>query len=173
MLNRPKTMIFIFLMGTIRVHLAQKWSFWSSRGVNGPKPSVLSFGNVDIFFQLMSDKADEVFDKYGDMFGFYAGRKPYLYLNDVCKYRKRKYSKPRNSAIMKEVNIKQFSKFTRREPDSGANTVLGEFSKDFMTTIDGHQWKRVRQSTVPLMSATKLIEVVPLINKVGDLMRFV
>ena len=73
---------------------------------------------------------------------------------------------------MKEVNIKQFSKFSRREPDSGANTVLGEFSRDFMTLIDGHQWKRVRQSTVPLMSATKLIEVVPLINKVSILKKY-
>ena len=166
-------MIFVFLMGTIRVHLAQKWSFWSSRGVNGPKPSIMSFGNVDIFFQLMSDKADEVIDKYGDMFGFYAGRKPYLYLNDVCKYTKQIFEEIKNPlAIMKEVNIKQFSKFSRREPDSGANTVLGEFSRDFMTLIDGHQWKRVRQSTVPLMSATKLIEVVPLINKVSILKKY-
>ena len=71
------------------------------------------------------------------------------------------------SEVLKEVNIKQFSKFNRREPDSKMNTVLGEVTKDFMTTIDGSQWKRVRQSTVPLMTATKLSEIIPLINKVS------
>jgi len=153
-LNRPKTMIFILLMGTTKVRLTQKWSFWSSRGVKGPTPSLLTFGNADVFFQLVSNKGDEVLDKYGDIFGFYVGQNPHMYLNDV--------------SVMKEVNIKQFSKFTQRKPDSGISTVLGEFSKDFMTIINGHQWKRVRQSTVPLMSATKLIEVVPLINKAAE-----
>ena len=67
---------------------------------------------------------------------------------------------------MKEVNIKQFSKFNRREPPSSMNSLLGEMTKDFMTTIDGSQWRRVRHSTVPLMSASKLSSIIPLINKV-------
>ena len=69
--------------------------------------------------------------------------------------------------IMKEVNIKQFSKFNRREPPGGMNSLLGEVTKDFMTTIDGSQWRRVRHSTLPLMSASKLSSIIPLINKVG------
>ena len=46
--------------------------------------------------------------------------------------------------ILKEINIKQFSKFSRREPDSGTNTALGKISADFMTGVDGHQWRRLR-----------------------------
>ena len=88
MRNRPKTMIFIFVVGTAKVRLAQKWSFWSNRGVKGPTPSILTFGNADVFFQLMSNKGDEVLEKYGDMFGFYVGQNPYMYLNDVCKYQR-------------------------------------------------------------------------------------
>ena len=41
------------------------------------------------------------------------------------------------SALMKEINIKQFSKFPQRSKQSGMDTALGEVAKDFMTYIIG------------------------------------
>merc|ERR1739838_258581 len=138
-------------MVLIRVYIGQKWTYWKARGIDGPPPSLMKFGNLVEYFEIAENRADYLTKKYGDMFGFYTLRKPVLYLNDI--------------KILKEVNIKQFSKFNRREPDSQMNSVLGKVTKDFMTSIDGSQWKRVRQSTVPLMTANKLSEIIPLINK--------
>ena len=49
-----------------------------------------------------------------------------------------------DAEILKEVNIKQFSKFPRREPNQGANTALGKIAVDFMTGTEGPQWRRQR-----------------------------
>ena len=106
-------------------------------------------------FMLAENKGEKLVEKYGNMFGFYLGRSPQLYLSDI--------------EVMKEVLVKQFSKFNRREAPSGANSMLGELTKDFMTTLDGSQWRRVRHSTMPLMSASKLSDLIPLINKVSRL----
>ena len=49
-----------------------------------------------------------------------------------------------DAEILKEVNIKQFSKFPRRQPNQGANTALGKIAVDFMTGTEGPQWRRQR-----------------------------
>ena len=46
-----------------------------------------------------------------------------------------------------QINIKQFSKFAIRKAPSGMDTLLADYSVDFMTIIDGAQWRRVRNSS--------------------------
>ena len=62
--------------------------------------------------------------------GIYMGGSPMLVAHDA--------------EILKEINIKQFSKFPRREPNSGTNTALGKIAVDFMTGTEGPQWRRQR-----------------------------
>ena len=103
---------------------------------------------------MISGNTDGLTEKYGDTFGFYVLGNPMLFVSDL--------------ALMREINIKQFSKFPLRQRQDGSVTVLGEFTRDFMSTIGGHQWRRIRQSTVPLMSALKIMEVIPSIVKSAE-----
>ena len=85
LLNRPKTVSFCLLMVLIRIYLGQKWTYWKARGIDGPPPSLMKFGNMVEYFEIAENRADYLTEKYGDMFGFYTLRKPMLYLNDLSK----------------------------------------------------------------------------------------
>jgi len=103
------------------------------------------------------------------IFGIYCGLEPAIFINDAD--------------MLKEINVRQFSKFSSRKSPF-VNTVVGPLSKDwdqrkssaltrvpvdpwlkdFMTNLDGHKWKRVRQTTMPTFSATKLESMCPSFN---------
>ena len=83
---------------------------------------------------MFDGSTNSLTDKYGDTFGFYIMSNPMLFVSDI--------------ELMKEINIRQFSNFSmRRKPDEGA-TVMGKWAKDLISIIGGHQWRRIRQSTV-------------------------
>ena len=103
---------------------------------------------------MVSGQTDDLTEKYGETFGLYVLGAPMLFVSDLT--------------LMREINIKQFSKFPLRQKQDGSVTVLGEFARDFMSVIGGHQWRRIRQSTVPLMSATKITEIIPQIVKSAE-----
>ena len=86
LLNHPKSIVFCILCGTFRFYLAQKWSYWSKRGVPGPTPTIMKFGNIVEYFAILENKADDLVAEHGDMFGFYAGRKPMVYLGDIGEW---------------------------------------------------------------------------------------
>ena len=86
LLNHPKSVLFCILCGVFRLYLDQKWSYWSKRGVKGPQPTVMKFGNIVEYFAILENKADDLVAEHGDMFGFYAGRKPMVYLGGTGEY---------------------------------------------------------------------------------------
>ena len=45
--------------------------------------------------------------------------------------------------IVKEITIKQFSRFPRREKPSPINHVTTKLAKHWMTLVDGEKWKRL------------------------------
>ena len=42
--------------------------------------------------------------------------------------------------------------------------VHGPITKDFITVVNGHQWRRLRHSTTPLMTQSKLSNMLKMIN---------
>ena len=47
------------------------------------------------------------------------------------------------------------------------DTLFGPMSDDFMTIIEGPKWRRIRNSTTPLMSQSNLSELVRVIAAAG------
>ena len=66
LLGHPKSMLMCILFGTFRLYVARKWSYWSKRGISGPAPSILKFGNITEFFQLAGNEGDELTAKHGN-----------------------------------------------------------------------------------------------------------
>ena len=50
--------------------------------------------------------------------------------------------------IIKEITIKQFSRFPRREKPGPVNHVTTKLSKHWMTLVDGEKWKRLRKGLI-------------------------
>ena len=50
--------------------------------------------------------------------------------------------------IAKEITIKQFSRFPRREKPSSINHVTTKLAKHWMTLVDGEKWKRLSQGVI-------------------------
>jgi len=145
-----------FIAGTgvvIKLYMNYRWNFWTRRGITGPAPSLTKAGNWMELMELIDDR--DMFyrwqKEYGNIFGIYMMFQPILFITD--------------REALKEVNIKQFSKFPNRSSRSSLDTVIGKISEDFMTTIHGNQWKRIRSSTTPLMSQAKLTNLLPLIRE--------
>ena len=87
---------------------------------------------------MITGKTDSLTEKYGDTFGIYLGWSPMIFVSDVT--------------IMREINIKQFSNFPVRQANDDSITVMGKFAKDFISIIDGSQWRRVRKGFLQVIS---------------------
>merc|ERR1711892_218067 len=135
-------------------YVNRKWSYWSRRGVVGPPPEVSGFGHTIKMFNCVNEPVFEKWEaEYGKQFGLYLGLNPVLFVADI--------------ELVRQINIKQFSKFQIRKQKSGMDTLLGQMSADFMTIIEGEKWRRIRNSATPLMSQSNLSELLRVIVAAG------
>jgi len=142
----------------VKVYLDKRWSYWTKQGVDGPKPTIGKFGNGTDYMDIQRGTLtpQEWVKKYGKVSGGYFGLQPFMVISDVD--------------IVKEITIKQFSRFQRREAASPLNHVIGKLSKHWMTFVDGDKWKRIRHSTTPMMSQAKLEHTLPLIENAAKVL---
>lgn len=89
---------------TLYYYFTSTFGFWKSRGIRGPRPTVL-FGNVkDLMLarKATSDYSTEIYNEYKDesMIGLFARRTPILMVKDP--------------AFIKDILIKDFSSFADR-----------------------------------------------------------
>ena len=85
--DHPRLVLVTLVLVTGRIYIGQRyWTYWSKRGVSGPAPGLMEYGNFGAFMQLLESKSEPLTDKYGGQFGFYIGRTPFLFVSDVCKF---------------------------------------------------------------------------------------
>ena len=91
--------------------------YWKDRGIDGPEPSFLGFGNTTELFKGIGDKnigPSKWGKTYGTMYGIYNMlNQPVLVVNDPI--------------IAREVSIKKFSIFTTRGRQR-LNTAMGKLA---------------------------------------------
>jgi len=131
--------------------ILNRWQYWKRRGVSGPTPSILGMGNSKELFAFNRDTGMGKWIKdHGETFGLYfLWIKPTLIVSDP--------------EIVKEICVKQFSRFTTRGRDA-SQKIFGKMSNDFMTVLEGKRWKRLRSSIVPFFSGSKLSAMTPILN---------
>ena len=116
-------------------------------------------------------------EKYGKVFGIYMMGKPALVVLDpkesfiferqssrietLDTHRHApRHNKNEPKKVLKEIWIKQFSKFFLRTKGGvvirAGNSITGKVTRDFITSMDNpHQWRRVRRTLVPIMSNSR------------------
>lgn len=98
-------------------------------GIPGPKPNFIT-GNMNEFHEKREKCIDEWLEKYGKIFGFFLGAKPYIICTDV--------------EFIKLMQIKEFKTFANKDlvlPDAG---VPHKLSFDFLELQKDEKWKNMR-----------------------------
>ena len=127
------------------LYIWNSWRYWARRGVNGPPPSLLGMGHTAELINAFGVGAGKWSREYGDMFGVYfMFTKPTLIVNDPD--------------IVKEICVKQFSRFTTRGRDA-SQKVIGKVANDLMTIVEGKRWKRIRSTITPFFAGKFFITI--------------
>lgn len=129
--------LILVALGT-HVYYRRKHSFWSRRGVKGPKPLPI-LGNFHTM--VLNPRQDlELYwtKKYGKVFGYYMGVKPYLVVADA--------------AVLKQICIKDFDKF----PNHFTATVKNKYQKHFIVVQNDDHWRGMRSIMSPTFTSGKI-----------------
>lgn len=150
--------ICLFLVVTMlsyAVHSYRKtYSFWSSRGINGPKPLPF-FGNALTYILNSIPEVDIKNSKlYGRMYGVYDGTTPVLILSDA--------------KIIEQIWVTQSKSFNFHDPSVHEDPMI---ANDILMK-HGHEAKRIRSVFSANMSQSKLRGYLDLI-KTEDLMEHI
>lgn len=146
--------IVISIFAGLYFYIKQKYSYWSNRGVAGPPPSLLHFGNVLQLEGAPQDQIElEMLRKYGKVYGIYTGLQPTLVVLD--------------EALIKTVLVKDFSAFTDRRALNTYHELVN--CAQFFT--EGDHWAKVRSITRMAFTSGRLKAMTPLFDRcVGQLL---
>jgi cytochrome P450 len=134
-----------------RLHLRHRhFQILARLGIPGPRPNVL-YGNLrDLRFSPSKNVLDVMTEwggRYGRIYGYYAGVKPTVIVEDLD--------------LVKEILIKNAQAFINRprmivSTKPLTHTVVG---------LRGQRWKEVRSILTPTFSAAKMRQIMPLMSK--------
>ncbi|CAG2103506.1 unnamed protein product [Medioppia subpectinata] len=126
--------------------LTKNYKFWTSRGINGPKPIVLFGTFYQNFFKPMTEVAVDNSTKYGKVYGGFFGTRPFLMISDP--------------KLVKEIMIKDFHLFADRD-----DMITGDSLNDrSLFNLKGDEWKNMRSIISPTFSSGKMRSMHPIIS---------
>ncbi|XP_063367313.1 probable cytochrome P450 6a14 [Cydia amplana] len=132
-----------------------KYTYWSRRGVSGPKPT-FPFGNIkDViqrksqFFQPYIDNYDKY--KHLPYVGMYSFHRPVLSINDPD--------------IAKLILIKDFDHFQAHGIFSGGE---GDPLAGHLFNMHGEQWKMLRSKMSPTFTSGRVKMMYPLVEHIAN-----
>ncbi|CAF1125621.1 unnamed protein product [Adineta steineri] len=135
-------------------NIRKAYDFFIRLKIPGPPPTFF-FGNIlDITKTRGTSIAiKEWGNKYGHIFGYFAGHTPILVLSDPD--------------VLQDVFVKSFSKFHSRRP----SPIVNQQAKDVsLFNAFGLRWKRQRFVINPTFSSSKLKQMSPLIHRSIDML---
>lgn len=139
----------LILVGA-QLYYYRKFTFWSRRGVKTPPPVPL-FGNyLSIVRHAYQDLALDWRQRYGNVYGFYAGSTPYLVIADA--------------QVLKQICIKDFDKF----PNHQFLKVPNRYQKHFLINQKDDEWRALRNLITPTFSSGKIKSMFRILNGCSD-----
>lgn len=141
----------LVLLALVYWNGVKDFSLLTEIALNGPKPLPYVGNFLDVFkYGGLHKTLLAYFKQYGRVYKMALGRKPTIVISDP--------------EMVKQVTVKEFSKFRNRTPPLQLNPPLESgvfFARDAT-------WKRIRTTLNPTFSAAKLKQVVPLLEKSSD-----
>lgn len=134
----------VVILTFVYFHTKRKYSYWSSRNINGPSP-VPFLGNIWEQMkrgQMVTEV--EWANKYGRIYGTYIGSLPALAITDP--------------ELIKLVMVKDFQYFINRRKAISTE----EHTTKSLFNLENDDWKRVRQICSPAFTTSKLRGMKPL-----------
>ncbi|KAH9395143.1 hypothetical protein TYRP_005214 [Tyrophagus putrescentiae] len=136
------------LLGLYYLRIKKKYSYWSDRGVPGPRPSFFGMGNLFAVFGDRPEVAEvRLWQQYGPVYGVYLGFDPVLTIADVD--------------LIQQVMVKDFGHFINRQE---LKTYHKLFNHNLFFAEDD-EWKRIRSIASPSFTSGKLRSMAPLMNR--------
>lgn len=132
------------------LYYRQKFKYWSSRNVKTPTP--LPFLGNFLTFVLKPRQQFELEwrEKYGKIYGYYMGTRPYL----VCA----------DANVLKKICIKDFDKF----PNHYFVGVRNKYQKHFLILQRDNHWRGMRAILTPTFSSGKMKIMYKIMEKCAD-----
>ncbi|XP_033116012.1 cytochrome P450 3A24-like [Anneissia japonica] len=147
-LEAPTWLLILFVIILLYVYGMWGFSYWKDRGISGPKPLPFVGNGLDVFFKTgMHQSQLKYILEHGPIVGYFEGRKPQIIIGDLD--------------TLRQILIKDFNYFQdhRRVSDLDFKPL-----DKGLTQLEGHEWKRIRNTVTPTFSSGKLKIMVPLIN---------
>lgn len=141
------------LIGTalviIRYYIHRKWQILAKLNIQHDPPSIMNFGTMrGVFSEKMFTRDNEDKEKYGPIYGAYAGLSPIIICHDLD--------------IMRQIYTKEFANFPDRQ--KALKKMNGKTMNHGLTVVTGNQWKRIRSTMSPTFSLSKLKQVMTLVD---------
>ncbi|XP_064615542.1 cytochrome P450 3A29-like [Liolophura sinensis] len=143
--------IILATLAVILLYLYGTWpySFFSERGIPGPKPLPFIGNLVDFFTKEELVNERKWVKQYGKIYGYYIGRQPVLCVHD--------------QVILEKIMVKNFSQFCNREGDTPNNPPMDQC---LIFLRDSH-WRGMRNVVLPSFTSGRLKEMVSVITDCG------
>uniref|UniRef100_A0A8C4NU65 Thromboxane-A synthase n=1 Tax=Dicentrarchus labrax TaxID=13489 RepID=A0A8C4NU65_DICLA len=140
--------LFLISLGLLYWYSIYPYSVLSRCGIKHPKP-IPFLGNIFMFRQGFFSPINELIKTHGRVCGYYLGRRPVVVVADPD--------------MLRQVMVRDFSSFPNRMVRS-----LTKPMTECLLMLRNERWKRVRSILTPSFSASKMKEMVPLINTATD-----
>lgn len=121
-----------------QLYYYNKYSYWRRRNVKHPTPLPLVGNALSHLIHSYQDLSRDWSKKYGKVYGYYQGAKPYLVVADAN--------------VLKQICIKDFDKFTNRH----FFDLPSDFNKQFLILKNDDHWRSLRHILSPTFSSGKI-----------------
>ncbi|XP_054161812.1 cytochrome P450 3A24-like [Oppia nitens] len=134
----------------------QRMSILERNGIPGPKPHLI-FGNMFEYYRRgYNDCYDEWLPKYGKIFGYYLGAKPFLVVTDPD--------------LLRRIQVKDFQYFSSRPYVIPGGIYHNKNYHQMLTRSESVRWKQMRSLFSPWFSSSSLRAQTPVVNKCVDIL---
>lgn len=127
----------LIILGS-QLYYFNKFSYWSRRNFKHPKPLPFVGNALSYLIHSYHDLSHDWSKKYGKVYGYYQGSKPYIVVADA--------------KVLKQICIKDFDKFTNRH----FFDLPSDFQKKFLILKDDDAWRSMRHILSPTFSSGKI-----------------
>ncbi|XP_017492981.1 PREDICTED: cytochrome P450 3A9-like, partial [Rhagoletis zephyria] len=134
----------------IYYYINRRYSFWTDRGVPGPKPKFLVGNFLDLFLYGQVNMEKKWAAKYGKSYGIYQGLNPVYTILEP--------------ELVKTVLVKDFPTFVNRQVNLNDHEILALNLFNSEDVV----WRRIRAITSPSFTSGKLKGMHGLMNKSVD-----